>query len=90
MVRSEEWGTTRSRGFHPVLQYRVAGKSFEVKYSGGNIRTKYANGETVRVYYHKKDSEKIMMPDNKANLISGIGFLCFGVLVLAAIIANLR
>jgi len=68
----------------------VAGKSFEVKYSGGNIRTKYANGETVRIYYHKKNPEIIMMPDNKTNFISGIGFLCFGLLVFVAIIARLR
>jgi len=84
VVRTRRQKRVRGDMFFPVLQYMVAGKSFEVEYSGNSFYSpKYTDGDSVRIYHHRKNPEKIMMPDNKENLITGVTCLCFGLLFLA-------
>ncbi|MCL1951217.1 MAG: hypothetical protein FWF60_00165 [Oscillospiraceae bacterium] len=49
----------------PVFRYTVAGSMYETKYNVGNARPKYPNGTVVRIYCHRENAKRIMIPKDK-------------------------
>jgi len=79
VIRTEMKGGIRGTLYFSVLQYNIAGADFETRYNIGSSRPKYSDGETVRIYAHKEDSKKILMPDDKMRIIIAVSLLIGGV-----------
>ena len=51
----------KGHSYYPVLKYTVDGCEYEVEYNVGNISPKYNDGEIVKIVYHKKKVDWVVI-----------------------------
>ena len=61
VVKTTKRPMRRGHTYYPVLKYTVDGRTYEVEYNVGNTHPKYNDGETVKIVYHKKKVEWIVI-----------------------------
>lgn len=66
----------------PVFQYSVEGEQFTTRYYVGNTKPKYADGEHVLIYYHKKNPKKVTLAKDPTRTLFIVSFLIAGILAI--------
>ena len=84
VIRTEE--TSSSEGgvsFCPVFCYDIEGRHYVERYIIGNMKPKYPNGTVVRIYCHRKNPNRILIPNDRTRLLLSLFFLVLGLIFLA-------
>ena len=77
-------GRRGSINYFPIFQYEIDGEQFEKKYSFfGHSKQRYADGEIVRIYCHKKSPKRILVRNDIFRLWSTLTYLVIGILLIA-------
>jgi len=82
VLRTEKSSGGDSVSYYPVFLYTVDGKPFEVKYSTGNIRPKFQDGEIVQIIYHRQKPRKIWLPLDKIRIYFNVIFIVIGMVFM--------
>ena len=61
VVKTIKRPTRNGHSYYPVLKYTVDGCEHEVEYNVGNMWPKYDDGAIVKIVYHKKNVEWIVI-----------------------------
>jgi len=74
--------STKGSTYFPIFRYNVEGTDFETEYAIRDTKKKYSDGETVRIRYHKKNPEKIIIPTDRNSIIMNLVVMGVGLFII--------
>jgi hypothetical protein len=70
--------------YFPVFEYYVEGKRYETRYSTGNMRPKFLDGDKVQIYCYINNPEKVVLPNDTTRKVINTVFIVLGLAIILA------